>query len=127
MLAWHPFWAASRAICFLAWGFALLNMTWPSSCLRMMYPVRLCRKLGVIAWGIWVDLSDYTVRRVGHVSQCVWHAVQVELDGPAPDGLSLENFLQVLSGQFSLELVGWMGGEVADGYLPVVFYHNYPS
>ena len=51
MLAWHPFWAASRAICLLAWGFALLNMTWSSSCLRMMYPVRPCRKLGVIAWG----------------------------------------------------------------------------
>ena len=51
MLAWHPFWADSRAICLLAWGFALLNMTWSSSCLRMMYPVRPCRKLGVIARG----------------------------------------------------------------------------
>ena len=95
-------------------------------------PGQAVQEIGGHCPGIWVDLSDYAVRRVGRASQCVWHAVQVEPDGPAPDGptpngLALDNSLQVLSGQFSLELVDRMGGEVADGYLLVLSYHNCPS
>ena len=69
-------------------------------------PGQAVQEIGGHCLGIRVDLSYYPVRRVGHASQCVWHAVQVELDGPTPDGPSLDNSLQVLSGQFSLAPVG---------------------
>ena len=85
-------------------------------------PGQAVQEIGGHCLGIRVDLSYYPVRRVGHASQCVWQAVQVEPDGP-----TLDNSLQVLSGQFSLAPVGRMGGEVVDGYLPVISYHNYPS